>query len=148
MTEITNPNIQKMTADECEQLARETEQEMYIFFNKDLSSKYKTKYRSLKFNLSDVKNITLIEKICCKTISPKQLVELQSAALASDELAKWRENESKHQLEIITKAELDALAQGKSLIVKTHKGEELLENKLAQEMDEVCSRNTFNGSIN
>ena len=84
-----------MSAEQCEQLALETEQEMYIFFNKDLSSKYKTKYRSLKFNLSDVKNITLIEKIWCKTNSPKQLVDLQSAALASDELEKWRKNQIK-----------------------------------------------------
>lgn len=128
MKEFDHPNIPKMTEEEIEVFARETEKEMFYYFNKDIREKYKAKYRSLKFNLSDVKNKTLMERICKKKLTPKQLVELPSAALASEELSKWREDENKHQLEIITKSELDALSQTK-IVVKTHKGEEIIEQK-------------------
>ena len=130
MKEFEHSTIPKMTADEIVDFAKETEREMFLFFNKEIKDKYKAKYRSLKFNLSDVKNKTLLEKICAQKITAKQLVELPPAALASDELAKWREHENKHQLEIITKSELDALAQNK-IVVKTHKGEEIIEKKSA-----------------
>lgn len=128
MQEFDHPDIPKMNDDEIASFAKDTEKEMFIFFNKDTRDKYKTKYRSLKFNLSDVKNKTLLEKICAKKLTPQQLVELPPAALASEELSKWREDENKHQLEIITKSELDALTQNK-IVVKTHKGEEIIETK-------------------
>lgn len=131
MQEFDHPDIPKMSEGEIVEFAKEIEKEMFYFFNKDTRDKYKTKYRSLKFNLSDVKNKTLLEKICARKLTPKQLVELPPSALASDELAKWREDENKHQLEIITKSELDALAQNKNLVVKTHKGEEIIETKSA-----------------
>lgn len=137
MSEMTNPRIKKMTEEEAEDFADRIERAMFVFFNKDINNKYKTKYRSLKFNLSDTKNPTLIEKICGKMLSAKQLVELPASALASDELAKWREQESKHQLEIITKCELDALTQTQAHVVKTHKGEELIEAKPKVEMLEI-----------
>lgn len=130
MQEFDHPDIPKMTDVEITGFAKDTEREMFLFFNKDTRDKYKAKYRSLKFNLSDVKNKTLIEKICAKKLTPKQLVEASSASLASEELSKWREDETKHQLEIITKAELDALSQNK-IVVKTHKGEEIIEIKTA-----------------
>lgn len=130
MKDFDHPSIAKMTGGEIEKFARHLEQEMFLYFNKDTKDKYKTKFRSLKFNLSDVKNRSLIEKICAKTLTPKQLVTVQAAALASEELAKWREDENKHQLEIITKSELDALTQNK-IVVKTHKGEEIIETNPA-----------------
>lgn len=49
--------------------------------------------------------------------------------LASQELAQWRENENKHQLEMIKKSELDLLACAKNYVLKTHKGEEVIEGK-------------------
>jgi hypothetical protein len=61
-------------------------------------------------------------------LTAKAIVELPSSALASEELSKWREDENKHQLEIITKAELDALAQTK-IVLKSHKGEEVIEKQ-------------------
>lgn len=128
MKEFDHPDIPKMSEDEIAGFTKEVEKEMYLFFNKEIKEKYKAKYRSLKFNLGDVKNKTLLEKICSKKLTPKQLVELPPAALASEELSKWREDENKHQLEIITKAELDALKQNK-IVVKTHKGEEIIETK-------------------
>jgi hypothetical protein len=128
MSEFEHPSIPKMTEDEVEEFATSLESEMFIFFNKDTRDKYKVKFRSLRFNLSDFKNKSLLERICAKKLSPKQLVKLPPAALASDELSKWREEENKHQLEIITKSELDALTQNK-IVLKTHKGEEILETK-------------------
>lgn len=116
----------KMSSEEIDKFAKQLELEMFLFFNKDTKEKYKNKFRSLKFNLSDVKNKTLMEKICKKALTPKQLATLTPAELASEELAKWREDENKHQLEIITKSELDALAINK-IVVKTHKGEEIIE---------------------
>lgn len=129
MTEFEHPDIQKMTDDEITEFSRATEREMFLYFSKDTREKYKIKFRSLKFNLGDTKNRTLLERICSKMLSPKQLVELPPSALASEELAKWRDNETKHQLEIITKSELDALAQTQVHVVKTHKGEEIIETK-------------------
>lgn len=128
MKEFNHPSIPKMSEEEIEAFAKETEKEMFYYYSKNINEKYKAKYRSLKFNLSDVKNKTLMERICTQNLTPKQLVELPSAALASEELSKWREHENKHQLEIITKSELDALAQTK-IVVKTHKGEEIIEQK-------------------
>ncbi|KAG5678568.1 hypothetical protein PVAND_008231 [Polypedilum vanderplanki] len=128
MNEFDHPTIAKMTDEEIDKFATAVESEMFIFFNKDTKDKYKNKFRSLRFNLSDTKNKTLLEKICAKKLSPKQLVQLPPAALASEELSKWREDENKHQLEIITKSELDALSQNK-IVLKTHKGEEILETK-------------------
>lgn len=130
MKEFDHPTIPRMSEEEIAAFAKETEKEMYLFFNKEIREKYKAKYRSLKFNLGDVKNKTLLEKICSKKLTPKQLVELPPAALASEELSKWREDENKHQLEIITKSELDALTQNK-IVKKTHKGEEIIETKTA-----------------
>lgn len=130
MKEFDHPDVPKMTDDEITGFAKEVEREMFLFYNRDTRDKYKTKYRSLKFNLSDVKNRTLLEKICAKKLTPKQLVQLPPADLASEELSKWREHENKHQLDIITKSELDALTQNK-IVVKTHKGEEIIETKSA-----------------
>lgn len=126
METFDHPTIPKMSESEIVTFAKEVEKEMHLL-GKD---KYKAKYRSLKFNLGDMKNKTLVERICGKKILPKQLVHLSAADLASEELSKWRESENKHQLEIITKSELDALSQTK-IVVKTHKGEEIIEQKTA-----------------
>ena len=42
-------------------------------------------------------------------IKPDQLVQMSSEELASRELAKWREKESKHQLEMIELTEKEAM---------------------------------------
>lgn len=61
------------TEDEIEQFALETEEELHDLF-RDVGMKYKAKYRSLMFNIKDRKNLTLWEKICDKSLTPKQLV--------------------------------------------------------------------------
>ena len=89
--------------------------------------KYHTKYRSLLFNIKDAKNETLWRKICEKKIAPSRLVQLSSDELASQELSSWRERETKHQLEIIKRSEIEALNTKQSFFLKSHRGEELME---------------------
>jgi len=45
--------------------------------------------------------------------------------MASQELARWRELQAQHQLEMIRKNELDLLQRAKSVVMKTHKGEQV-----------------------
>lgn len=118
----------KLTDEEIKQFAVDTESEMHDLF-RDVGMKYKAKYRSLIFNIKDRKNLSLWEKICDKSLTPKQLVRLSPEELASQELAQWRDKEAKHQLELIKKSELDLLAASKTYVLKTHKGEEVMETK-------------------
>ncbi|XP_061709027.1 protein piccolo-like isoform X2 [Cydia pomonella] len=125
MAENTGP---KFSEDEIKQFAHDTELELHELF-RDVGMKYKAKYRSLMFNIKDRKNLSLWQKICDKTITPKQLVRLSPEELASQELAQWRDKEAKYQLELIKKSELDLLAASKTYVLKTHKGEEVMETK-------------------
>lgn len=138
--EVSDKNAAKLTESEITDFVTAAEAEMFAMFGHDTNMKYKSKYRSLMFNIKDRKNKTLFDKISNKAIEPKQLVRLSPEELASQELAKWRENENKHQLEMITKSELDMLACGKSYVLKTHKGEEVIQ--------ENTDRITLDPSIN
>ncbi|KAJ6642478.1 Death-inducer obliterator 1 [Pseudolycoriella hygida] len=131
MSEITESKHPKLTADEIDSFASDTEREIYYLFSKDIGTKYRAKYRSLVFNIKDRKNDSLFRKICEKTIQPNQFVRMTAEELASQQLAQWRENENKHQLEMIKKSELDLLACAKSYVLKTHKGEEVIESKIS-----------------
>ena len=54
-------------------------------------------------------------------------MKMTAEELASKELAEWREREAKHQLEIIQKTELEMMNMSNKYLVKTHKGEEIIE---------------------
>lgn len=127
MAEQTDDDFPKLNDDEIDTFARNTEREMYLMFSKDTGVKYRAKYRSLMFNIKDRKNTSLFLKICDQSITAQQLVKMSADELASQELAQWRENENKHQLEMIKKSELDLLACSKTYVLKTHKGEEVME---------------------
>lgn len=132
LTELLSSRIKetedlKLTDEEIADLAFNIELEMYKYF-KDTGSKYKAKYRSLVFNIKDTKNLTLFRKIADRSLMPEAVVRLSPDEMASQELAEWREKETKHQLEMIKKNELDLMAQAKSIVVKTHKGEQIIEN--------------------
>lgn len=60
--------------EEIQKFATDTENAMFILFNKDTGTKYKSKYRSLVFNIKDRKNKTLFQKICDRSIEPNKLV--------------------------------------------------------------------------
>lgn len=109
-------------------MAIKIEEELHSLF-KETNAKYKAKYRSLMFNIKDKSNLTLFRKIADKSISPFQLVRLSPEELASQELAQWREREARHQLEMIKKTELDAMQLSKTVVMKTHKGEQIVENE-------------------
>lgn len=132
LTELLSSRIKetedlKLTDEEIADLAFNIELELYKYF-KDTGAKYKAKYRSLVFNIKDTKNLTLFRKIADRSLTPDAVVRLSPDEMASQELAEWREKETKHQLEMIKKNELDLMAQAKSIVVKTHKGEQIIEN--------------------
>ncbi|XP_023316748.1 death-inducer obliterator 1 isoform X3 [Trichogramma pretiosum] len=118
----------KLSEEEVNELVLQIELELLKFF-KDTGAKYKAQYRRLLFNIKDPKNLTLFRKIADRSISPEALVKLSPEEMASQELAEWRENETKHQLEMIKKNELDMMAQAKSIVLKSHKGEQIIESK-------------------
>ncbi|GLH06868.1 CXXC-type zinc finger protein 1 [Gryllus bimaculatus] len=128
---------------EVQNLAVNIEEEMHSFF-RDTGIKYKSKYRSLVFNIKDRKNLTLFRKIADKSLTPHQLVRLSPEELASQELAQWREREAKHQLEMIKKTELDLMSQAKTYVMKTHKGEQVIETdeSLKVEVPELVDPST------
>ncbi|KAK0090006.1 hypothetical protein PV325_004139 [Microctonus aethiopoides] len=126
-TRIKETTDLKLTDEEISDLAINIELELYKYF-RDTGAKYKAKYRSLVFNIKDTKNLTLFRKIADRSLTPDAVVRLSPEEMASQELAEWREKETKHQLEMIKKNELDLMAQAKSIVVKTHKGEQIIEN--------------------
>ncbi|KAG7199222.1 hypothetical protein KM043_018092 [Ampulex compressa] len=132
LTELLSSRIKetddlKLTDEEIAELAVNIELELYKYF-RDTGAKYKAKYRSLVFNIKDTKNLTLFRKIADRSLTPDAVVRLSPEEMASQELAEWREKETKHQLEMIKKNELDLMTQAKSIVVKTHKGEQIIEN--------------------
>jgi len=118
----------KTTEQNLEELISKIEEELFNHFGK-VDQKYKTKYRSLLFNIKDPKNLNFFKKIMFKWVTPYQLVRMTADEMASQELAEWRERENKHQIEMIRKTELDMMNQSKALLMKTHKGEEIIESR-------------------
>ncbi|XP_068924142.1 SPOC domain-containing protein 1 [Petaurus breviceps papuanus] len=83
--------------------------------------RYKTKYRSLVFNLRDPRNKDLFLQVIRGDITPQGLVRMSATELASQELAEWRDREVKHGLEIIEKQQREAPSYRVTKL--THKGE-------------------------
>lgn len=139
LQELLQCRIQECTdltvaEEDVQKIALNIEEEMHTYF-RDTGIKYKSKYRSLVFNIKDPKNLTLFRKIVDKSVTPFQLVRLSPEELASQELAQWREREAKHQLEMIKKNELDLMALSKTYVMKTHKGEQVIETDESMKMD-------------
>jgi hypothetical protein len=118
-------------SDDIRKITNKIEEELFKLFNKDTSGKYRSKYRSLLFNLKDSKNQGLFRKVINGKISPDRLVQMSAEELASSELAKWREREKISMLDAIKR---DAAEKVNQVIVKkTHKGEELIESNIVIE---------------
>jgi len=122
----------KTAEENLEDLITKIEEELFNQFGK-VDQKYKAKYRSLLFNIKDPKNLNFFKKIMFKWVTPQQLVRMTADEMASQELAEWRERENKHQIEMIRKTELDMMNQSKALVMKTHKGEEIIESRINKE---------------
>ncbi|EEC02039.1 hypothetical protein IscW_ISCW000551 [Ixodes scapularis] len=84
-----------LSGDEVKRMAVRIEEELFKYF-KDTGTKYKSKYRSLVFNIKDTRNQGLFRKILKGKIAPDKLVRMTPEELASKELAKWRERENQH----------------------------------------------------
>jgi hypothetical protein len=105
-------------------LAADIELKLFNLFNQEVNQKYRTKCRSLLFNLKDSKNEGLFKKILVGTIPTKQLVRMTPEQLASDELAEWREKTIKKELEMITEVAKEQLEMSSGSVRKmTYKGE-------------------------
>lgn len=113
-----------LSEEEVNNISTEIESQLFKCFG-DTGQKYKNKYRSLIFNIKDAKNQTLWRRICEKSISPYQVVRLSPDDMASQELALWRERETKHQLDMIKKSELELLNCNRQYVFKTHKGKNI-----------------------
>nr|KAF6445215.1 SPOC domain containing 1 [Molossus molossus] len=83
--------------------------------------RYKTKYRSLLFNLRDPRNPDLFLKVVHGDVTPHSLVRMNSTQLAPQELARWRDQEEKRGLEIIEQQQKEPCSLPTSKL--THKGE-------------------------
>uniref|UniRef100_A0A452TT47 TFIIS central domain-containing protein n=1 Tax=Ursus maritimus TaxID=29073 RepID=A0A452TT47_URSMA len=85
------------------------------------SCRYKTKYRSLLFNLRDPRNPDLFLKVIQGDVTPHDLVRMSSTQLAPQELARWRDQEEKRGLEIIEQQQKEPCSLPAFKL--THKGE-------------------------
>ncbi|KAL3281806.1 hypothetical protein HHI36_005007 [Cryptolaemus montrouzieri] len=126
----------KLKEEEVKEISTEIESQLFKCFG-DTGQKYRNKYRSLIFNIKDIKNQTLWKRICEKSINAYQLVRLSPDDLASQELALWREREAKHSLDMIKKSELELLNCSRQYVLKTHKGEQVVdeENRPGDKVD-------------
>lgn len=116
------PDIQ-VSSSKIEKLAADIEAQLNQTY-KEGTSKYSNRFRSLWFNLKDQKNEMLVRNVLTGTISPARLAKMSPDEMAPQELAKWREMENKHSIELITR---EAQVSAQQVIVKkTHKGEEVI----------------------
>ncbi|KAM5180682.1 SPOC domain-containing protein 1 [Mantella aurantiaca] len=115
--ETKNFQVQEETV---KNLAKIVEKEMFDLYH-DTGIRYKNKYRSLIFNLKDPKNKKFFHRVLVSEITPQCLVQMSATEMAGQELSDWRNQERRHNLEIIEKAEKDC-QQNKQKIKLTHKG--------------------------
>ncbi|XP_041106042.1 PHD finger protein 3 isoform X3 [Polyodon spathula] len=116
----------KVSTDRAAKVALKTERELFSFF-RDTDTKYKSKYRSLMFNLKDAKNNVLFKRVLKGEISPDHLIRMSPEELASKELAAWRQRENRHTIEMIEKEQREV--ERRPITKITHKGEIEIENE-------------------
>ncbi|XP_019901916.3 PHD finger protein 3 isoform X1 [Esox lucius] len=114
------------SAEKAAEVAKKTEKELFAFY-KDTDFKYKSKYRSLMFNLKDTKNNVLFKRVLKGEISPGTLIRMSPEELASKELAAWRQRENRHAIEMIEKEQREA--ERRPITKLTHKGEIEIESQ-------------------
>uniref|UniRef100_H3BAT1 Death-inducer obliterator 1 n=1 Tax=Latimeria chalumnae TaxID=7897 RepID=H3BAT1_LATCH len=96
-----------MSESEVGRIALNIEREMFGLFQ-DTDSRYKSKYRSIMFNLKDPKNQGLFHRVLCNEIAPSKLVRKKPEELASKELSVWKEKESKQVVELRDRSHSDS----------------------------------------
>ncbi|XP_054835335.1 death-inducer obliterator 1 isoform X2 [Eublepharis macularius] len=79
-----------MTESEVGKIALNIEKEMFNLFQAT-DTRYKSKYRSIMFNLKDPKNQGLFHRVLREEIALSKLVRMKPEELASKELSVWKE---------------------------------------------------------
>ncbi|XP_011789857.1 PREDICTED: death-inducer obliterator 1 isoform X2 [Colobus angolensis palliatus] len=91
-----------MTENEVGKIALHIEKEMFNLFQVT-DNRYKSKYRSIMFNLKDPKNQGLFHRVLREEISLAKLVRLKPEELVSKELSTWKERPTRSVMESRTK---------------------------------------------
>ncbi|KAG7276959.1 hypothetical protein CRUP_016449 [Coryphaenoides rupestris] len=125
----------KVAVERASEVARKTERELFQL-HKDTDSKYKSKYRSLMFNLKDSKNNVLFRRVLKGHITPAVLSRMSPEELASKELAAWRQRENRHTIEMIEKEQREV--ERRPITKITHKGEIEIESEEPVKAAEPC----------
>ncbi|XP_058143282.1 death-inducer obliterator 1 [Dasypus novemcinctus] len=87
-----------MTENEVGKIAFHIEKEMFNLFQVT-DNRYKSKYRSIMFNLKDPKNQGLFHRVLREEISLAKLVRMKPEELVSKELSMWKERPAKSVME-------------------------------------------------
>ncbi|XP_069616259.1 SPOC domain-containing protein 1 [Ranitomeya imitator] len=120
MRRVKETKYLELPEETLKKLAENIEEEIFSLY-RDTSVRYKTKYRSLLFNLKDPKNKGFFQRVVLGEITPQRLVLMSPAEMARQELTDWRNQERQHTLEMIKKTEKE-LHQKQQMIKLTHKG--------------------------
>ncbi|KAM4831250.1 death-inducer obliterator 1 isoform X1 [Urocitellus parryii] len=91
-----------MTENEVGKIALHIEKEMFNLFQVT-DNRYKSKYRSIMFNLKDPKNQGLFHRVLREEISLSKLVRMKPEELVSKELSMWKERPAKSVMDSRTK---------------------------------------------
>ncbi|XP_047397513.1 death-inducer obliterator 1 isoform X2 [Sciurus carolinensis] len=91
-----------MTENEVGKIALHIEKEMFNLFQVT-DNRYKSKYRSIMFNLKDPKNQGLFHRVLREEISLSKLVRMKPEELVSKELSMWKERPAKPVMDSRTK---------------------------------------------
>ncbi|XP_066482366.1 death-inducer obliterator 1 isoform X2 [Tiliqua scincoides] len=83
-----------MTENEVGKIALNIEKEMFNLFQAT-DNRYKSKYRSIMFNLKDPKNQGLFHRVLREDIALSKLVRMKPEELLSKELSVWKEKPAK-----------------------------------------------------
>ncbi|XP_072412266.1 death-inducer obliterator 1-like [Chiloscyllium punctatum] len=83
-----------VTEDAIGKIAVNIEKELFTLFQ-DTHSKYKSRYRSIMFNLKNPRNQGLFRRVVREEIVPFHLVRMSPEEIESKELAVWEERESR-----------------------------------------------------
>ncbi|XP_019492765.1 PREDICTED: death-inducer obliterator 1 isoform X1 [Hipposideros armiger] len=87
-----------MTENDVGKIALRIEKEMFGLYHVT-DNRYKSKYRSLMFNLKDPKNQGLFHRVLREEISLAKLVRMKPEELVSKELSVWKERPTKPVME-------------------------------------------------
>ncbi|XP_072106645.1 PHD finger protein 3 isoform X1 [Mobula birostris] len=116
----------KVPEERATKVAARIERKLFSFYG-DTDTKYKSKYRSLMFNLKDPKNQVLFKRVLKGDILPDHLIRMSPEELASKELAAWRQRENRHMIEMIEKEQREV--ERRPITKITHKGEIEIESE-------------------